>query len=83
MAAELKKAMLRWSVYKFPVRYKPTEQEIRLIAELPRWKELSQERRRLVHETLLNTYNAEQREWGMRTIATSGAQDIRSQTNHP
>lgn len=81
LAPELKKTLLRWSVYKFPVRYKLTEQEEQLFADVPRWKDLSLERKTQVRGALLGAYNAEQNKWGMQTIPSAGARDIRSQKN--
>lgn len=40
VVAELKKAVLRWTVYLFPIRYKMTYFEGKTLKKLPRWFQL-------------------------------------------
>lgn len=80
VVAELKKAVLRWSVYRFPIRYTPTEQETQLLAQLPQWPELDEETKNEVRGSLMEVFNAEQKKWGKHTIQYAGATDVRSQT---
>lgn len=38
---ELCKAAMRWSIYRFPVKYKPTNDQEFVLAQLPLWQHLS------------------------------------------
>lgn len=78
---ELGKAAMRWSVYRFPVKYTPTAAEESLLDDLPRWQQLNTERRQAVRENLLKVYNEEEKEWKRAPLLSSGRPDTRSQAN--
>lgn len=78
MAPELKKAALRWTVYRFTVRYVPTKEEEELISQLPHWAQKDNTSKGAIRDAPFNAYNSEQRCWNMKTITTAEAEDIRS-----
>lgn len=63
VAQELKKAALRWSVYRFPVRHTPTQDEDNLLQLMPSWAHQPEYIKTSIKEALLTVYNAEQRRW--------------------
>lgn len=71
----MKKAAMRWSVYRLPVRYRLTDSEERLLKKLPNWATLIKTEKCDVKEALFSAYNAEQRHWGLQTISQAGATD--------
>lgn len=77
---ELKRAAVRWSVYRFPVRYIPTHEEEERLHKLPQWVKLEETERVAARDVLLRVYNAEQRHWNKNTITDAGATDVRSLT---
>lgn len=79
-AAELKKATLRWSIYKFPLRHTLTGDERKILHKLPKWPQLLIQENAEVRNALFVTYNAEKLMWNMRTNATRGAKEISSST---
>lgn len=61
---ELRKAALRCSVYRFPVKHVPTEDQRRLLKLMPDWKTLTETQKEEVRENLLMLYNDEEGAWG-------------------
>lgn len=56
---ELRKAALRWSIYRFRVRYKPSNDNATKLERLARWKTLTPEDQKEAADNLLSVYNAE------------------------
>lgn len=56
----LRKAALRWSIYRFPVRYTPTPEENARLAQLPKWQDLFTELQSKTMNNLLTVYNREE-----------------------
>lgn len=72
VSAELKKATLRWSIFRFSVRQVLTEEGKNILSMIPQWPSLTKEEKEEVRGTLFTLYNEQQRQWGMRTIETAG-----------
>lgn len=54
VAAEIKKECLRWSIYKFSVRYETTDGYRRLLNKVPEWPKLQQQEKDEVPSGLLS-----------------------------
>lgn len=59
----MKRAMLRWSVYRFPVRYKPTSEEARTLHQITNTDDLGDEEYMNFVEQIRLIFNAEQELW--------------------
>lgn len=74
----LKRAMLRWTIYKFPVRYKPNIDERQALEEIKHTNQLSDTEYGLMVEKVKKLFNEEQEWWGLWKLRKSYTQDIRS-----
>lgn len=72
VAQEVKKTALRWTIYRFPVNYVPTEAEDNLLKQVPSWAHQPEEGKKNIKEALFNVYNSEQKCWKRRTIRHAG-----------
>lgn len=74
----LRKAALRWSVYRFPVKYEPTNEEHALLMELPRWQIIDESRKEEAAANPLKVYNDEEQKWKRPPLENTNRPDIRS-----
>lgn len=74
----LKRSMLRWLIYKFPVRCQPTTEEKTVMEMIKDTDRLTEEQYRYMVETIRVVFNAEQERWGMWKLRRSYIQDLRS-----
>lgn len=55
---ELRKAALRWVIYRFPVKYTPNQAETDKLSWLPKWQLLNTGQKAEAVDSLLVVYNA-------------------------
>lgn len=61
----LKRVMLRWSVYKFPVRYKATPEDTIVLTKIRNTNEMNDTDYKEFIEQVRRIFNKEQEEWGL------------------
>lgn len=78
----MRKAALRWGIYRIPVRYVPIEVEAKKLAWLPRWQYLTQEEKGEALDNFFAVYNAEEIRWGRTPLKSVAREDTRSRNKH-
>lgn len=73
----LKRAMTRWCIYKFPVRYKLTKAEEITLGQIRYTDELDETQYKTMLEGIRDVFNGEQGCWGMCKLSSCYRPDVR------
>lgn len=74
----LKRAMMRWTIYNFPVRYKTNREEDDELKNITRSNEISDAEYHKLIESTRVIFNKEQECWGLWKLKSGYMQDVRS-----